>query len=396
MSALRSTARLVLATLVLLVAVAPSTAHADDASKAKSLFDNGNKAFDDGRYSDALAAYRASYALVERPSTLFNIAVCSDRLGDHEGAYVDYEAFLAIATDSPADAERMEKSRARLVELDESLGIEVIVTSSPAGAAVYFEGDDAIVGRTPIALLLPIGVTEIRLEAPGHLAESAEIAVRAGAKPRADVELAPLAKLTLTATPSNATIEIEGDVPRSAAGRLDAELAPGTYVVTVRAEGFESKTTNVTVESGSPASKHIALQALPPPERDPDPTPLPIPVRSSPRGKQLRYGGIALGAVGVVALAFGVERGLTASARSDDAQAAAVGGTFDADLYDSARSAENMMIVMYALGVASIGGGVVAYLLSRRAGARAETTRSVTIAPAITPSGATVGISGSF
>jgi hypothetical protein len=386
-----------IAVTVTVSATAPTTAAAQDAKtakKAKRLFTQGNKAFDDGRYADALAAYRASYELVERPSTLFNIAVCRDRIGELEDAYVDYEKFLEIATKSKADTDRADKAKERIAELDTSLAIAVIVTSSPVGAAVYFEDDHNILGRTPVQLNLPIGVTGFRLEAPGHIPKSAELNVRPGIQPTLDLVLAPLAKLTVTAAPSNATIEVEGNIPRSAAGRLDIELEPGTYLITVKADGYTLQTVEIAVVSGTPASKHVALEKVvadEPPVQDKPP--LPPPARGGGNGKTLKYTGLGVGVAGIAALAFGIERGITASARSDDAQAAAVGGEFDSALYDSAQSAETTMIIMYAVGAAGLISGGVLYWMGVKADARTE---RLAVTPVVTPTSAIVGLSGSF
>lgn len=380
---------------------APTAAFAQDATaakKAKRLFTQGNKAFDDGRYADALAAYRASYELVERPSTQFNIAVCRDRIGELEGAYVDYERFLDLATDSKADRERIEKAKTRLVELDTTLAIAVTVTSSPVGAAVYFDDDHNILGRTPVQLHLPIGVATFRLEAPGYIAKSQEINVRPGAQPALDLVLEPLARLTVTSDPSTAIIEIEGNIPRSAVGRLDVELEPGTYLVTTKAEGYLHKTVEVTLASESPASMHVPLEKLPDKEPviDVKPPP-PPPVSGGGNGATLEYAGLGAGVVGLAALAFGIERGITASARSDDAQAAAVGGEFDSDLYDSAQSAETTMVVMYGIGGAGLIAAGVLYWMGTRADARAQRdSRALAITPSVTSAGAGVSIAGSF
>ena len=94
-----------------------------DEKRAKELFAVGNKAFDEARYKEALASYKASYGLVPRPSTAYNIAQCHDFLGESEQALVEYQRFLSLPGGKPdliADAQarvRWVGHRGRLCEL---------------------------------------------------------------------------------------------------------------------------------------------------------------------------------------------------------------------------------------------------------------------------------------
>jgi tetratricopeptide (TPR) repeat protein len=80
---------------------APAHAQADAASAAHSHFAAGEAHYREGKWSDALADFRAGYALDPRPEFLINIAQTERRLGQLDDALASCERFLARAPDSP-------------------------------------------------------------------------------------------------------------------------------------------------------------------------------------------------------------------------------------------------------------------------------------------------------
>lgn len=75
----RRTTALVLATLVSASVLTAAPASADDVEQAKTLFNAGAQAFNVGKFSAAIQAFDAAYALAPRPAILFSLAQAQRR-----------------------------------------------------------------------------------------------------------------------------------------------------------------------------------------------------------------------------------------------------------------------------------------------------------------------------
>jgi tetratricopeptide (TPR) repeat protein len=96
---------------------APASAQGDDMSRAKEAFSRGQAAFDGGRYEEARAAFQESLAAFPHFRTLFNIALCEEKLGNVRGAVEMYQRYV----DWPADVPNREEVSAKLAELRATL-----------------------------------------------------------------------------------------------------------------------------------------------------------------------------------------------------------------------------------------------------------------------------------
>ncbi|AKF04551.1 tetratricopeptide repeat protein [Sandaracinus amylolyticus] len=95
----------VLASIAFVLAV--STAHAQpqpprDRSdvEAQARFESGRLAFESGRYEEALADFRRSYELSQRPLILYNIGIVLDRLRRDAEALDAFERYLEAVPDA--------------------------------------------------------------------------------------------------------------------------------------------------------------------------------------------------------------------------------------------------------------------------------------------------------
>jgi tetratricopeptide (TPR) repeat protein len=88
---------------VALLSLAPAHTHAqtEAASAAHAHFVAGEAYYRDGKWSQALADFRAGYALDPRPEFLINIAQTERRLGLLDDALASCERFLARSPESP-------------------------------------------------------------------------------------------------------------------------------------------------------------------------------------------------------------------------------------------------------------------------------------------------------
>ena len=93
--------------------------HAQEANpereRALDLFDQGNVAYEAGRFSEAAELFREAYETFQEPILLYNLARAAESDGDLESARDSYEGYL---TSDPEDAEVV---RARIERIDEQI-----------------------------------------------------------------------------------------------------------------------------------------------------------------------------------------------------------------------------------------------------------------------------------
>ena len=113
-------------------------AQGDDMTRAKEAFTRGQAAFDAGRYEEARGAFQESLDSFPHFRTLFNIALCDEKLGNVQGAVDMYQRYV----DWPADVPNREEVAAKLAELKATLPPEPGPPAPPGGEGV---------GREPVA-----------------------------------------------------------------------------------------------------------------------------------------------------------------------------------------------------------------------------------------------------
>jgi hypothetical protein len=87
--------------------------------EARSLFEAGRTAFEDGRYGDARDYFQRAYELSGRADMLYNIANAEDRMRHDREALAAFEGYLAGSPAAPNRVEveaRMESLRAAIAE----------------------------------------------------------------------------------------------------------------------------------------------------------------------------------------------------------------------------------------------------------------------------------------
>lgn len=152
-------------------AVAPAVDPAVE-EEARARFRQGLVLARGGDCSGALAELSASYAMVPRPNTLFNMAQCQERLHRYDLAVSQYEEYLTVA---PADAEDRDTVMATLESLRGLLGTIHVEVNAPAEVWL----GDRIVGTAPGDVLVPGGRHAIELRSTGFLPERREVEVAA-------------------------------------------------------------------------------------------------------------------------------------------------------------------------------------------------------------------------
>lgn len=168
--------------------------------EARSRFRQGLVLARGGDCGAALAEFEASYRLVPRPNTLFNMAQCEERLHRYDLAISQYERYLEIA---PADAEDRDTVLATLESLRGLLGTIHVEVNVPAEVWL----GDRIVGVAPGDVLVPGGRHALELRASGYLPERREVEVAARQQLELSVTLTTAETHIENTTIENTTIE---------------------------------------------------------------------------------------------------------------------------------------------------------------------------------------------
>jgi len=99
--------------LILGLLLAPSLAFGDD-NRARELFENGARLYDEGLYDDAITAWQEAYRLSpDRHLLLFNMANAYERLGRYQEALDHLNRYRALA---PKDERETLERRIRAIE----------------------------------------------------------------------------------------------------------------------------------------------------------------------------------------------------------------------------------------------------------------------------------------
>ena len=264
-------ARGAIAALLFAALLVPGAARADEprpppsaaaVDQAKRLFDEATEALRVGRFADAVKALRASFDLVPRTATAFNLAVALRGTGDVLGALGLFDRLLSGELGA-LDAAK----RAQVAELRAEVARDVAaVTITATGAeAVEVRLDGRILGVTrgePITAKVNPGAHRIVASAPDRETAERALDVAPGASPTVALTLRPArderpGHVVLGCADAGATLSIDG--VGSARGQLERDLAPGEYQVRVRTRSGERKVRLVV-----PAGRTVKLLLDPP------------------------------------------------------------------------------------------------------------------------------------
>lgn len=90
--------------LMMLMCGGPALAAETDQERAKELYSNGKRLFEEDRYKEAFVAWEAAYKISERPLLLFNMALAQEQLGQLNQAIETLYQYRVFA---PADEQDM-------------------------------------------------------------------------------------------------------------------------------------------------------------------------------------------------------------------------------------------------------------------------------------------------
>jgi hypothetical protein len=168
---------------VVCLLVCASGARAQE-EEARALFQGGVRAAAAERWDEAIDQFQRSLALVERPGTIYNLAVALDRAGRAREAVTALDGYFQIA---PSDDPRMTEAQAL---------------------------------RTDLASRVPT--------------------------------------LTLTVSPEDATVHIDGSLREGSGAQRTYTLDPGAHTIVVSADGYTERSIDVSA-TGGPIAETVAL-----------------------------------------------------------------------------------------------------------------------------------------
>lgn len=146
------TARIVMVTLALLVS-SVSLADQPDLEAARVAYQAGAKSYERGEYADALRWFEQSYELSKRPTLLFNMALCDEKLGR------DAEALRLLVRyrENASPGERADVER-RIAALEARVRTGPTPPSPPANTRPRRVASWALLGVTGALAVTSIGL----------------------------------------------------------------------------------------------------------------------------------------------------------------------------------------------------------------------------------------------
>jgi tetratricopeptide (TPR) repeat protein len=203
--------------------------------EGKALYVAGNRAVEQGRWSDALTDFEKAYALTGVPAALFNVATSLRALGRHVEARDAFTQLLdkhpKLDPDVRAQAEKMlSEEKARIAKL-----IVADLPSKKDDLKLYVDGSEtADLGDRPLAIELDPGKHALRVEEAKSKPFTWEGTFKDGEKQKVPVKLVPADVAKPPPPPPPAQPEKSGSIFSSgwfwlATGVVVAGAATGAY-----------------------------------------------------------------------------------------------------------------------------------------------------------------------
>ena len=203
-----------------------SPAAAADSKEAQAHFANAARAYQEGRYEDAVDLFLKAYQIDPQPELLYNVAQAYERLGDVRNALRSYRDYLR---QHPSDQDR-KFVETRVQNLERRLreqGIQqVSVFSTPPGATVLL--DDKSVGQTPWTGEAASGRHALVVKLDGYAPARKEFVLTDHAMDL-DVALTSVDRPASPAPPPPAAPQTPSSAPAPQADRGEATIRPWTY-----------------------------------------------------------------------------------------------------------------------------------------------------------------------
>jgi hypothetical protein len=183
---------------------APATTSAAATERARKLFLEAARLYDEGKYPQAYVAFAAAWAIKKHPSIAGNLADCEVKVGKYRDAA---EHFRYIVKDTSGEAKPEDKRRAqeRLDEVTKRIGV-LSVTVAPTGAELTLDGAPLGTSPLPDAAFVDPGQHTLEAHADGYVPATVSFDVAAGAALPVRLALVPKGATVPTTPPPRAPI----------------------------------------------------------------------------------------------------------------------------------------------------------------------------------------------
>lgn len=243
------------------VLAAPTKKEAATDRDAKRLKEEGDRAMDEARPADALAAYEKSYALKAEPALLYNQARAHMALTNYAKTLEFLQRFEREAPDSlkakvPGLAALVSEVKGKLHKL--TIKVDV------AGAQIRLR--DATIGQSPLepGMLVNAGAATLEVRAAGYKLVHQELTLVGDGESTIDLKLERVdvsGTVVLRSPQPGVRVSVQGK-PRGALP-LELSLTEGTYPIRLSKEGYESLDTSVVVVAGERRERNLTLAKKP-------------------------------------------------------------------------------------------------------------------------------------
>lgn len=235
----------------------------DKVKEARRLFDLGLSQADRSMWGQALENFQASRALMDRPSTLFNIGNALVRLGRYAEGIIALEEYMRTP-EGNAKAARRKAHELLDLALRSVATVEVVL--APPEAELKVDGLDVPGSGERRRLTLDPGLHSIEAKAKGYSAGARRQQVAGGETSTIELALTPEApsrgKIVARSPTLGALLFIDDrEVGRGAAA---VEVEPGSHQVEAKAPGHAPLRRVLEVSAGGTHEVELALVPLAP------------------------------------------------------------------------------------------------------------------------------------
>ncbi|MGC4119387.1 MAG: PEGA domain-containing protein [Myxococcales bacterium] len=248
--------------------------------KAKTFFQAGAQAYDNGRFDDAAQAFDEAYKLAKLPAILFSMAQAErkqfyvsrkreylDRAQAHYRAYLESNGVRRVdAADALGELEAIAARLSPLpapppvqpVEPPKPVRVRLTVTTQAPKAQVELDGKAAV--EAPFIGELDPGRHRVRVLADGYLSEEREVQVDLGSPVGLDLPLHEKPGLLEVEAPAGSEVFVDGAKVAEVPLARPMELPSGPHSVTLIQRGMRPWTKEVTLQRGQATAVTAALE----------------------------------------------------------------------------------------------------------------------------------------
>jgi hypothetical protein len=219
----------------------------------------GDDALVNGRPADALAAYKAAYALRPDAALVYNIGRAHQALGEYPAALEQLEKFEETA--SPEVRARVPGLPTLLATVRAKVAM-VAVTVDVTGATVRL--DDRVLGTSPLSgpVRVNAGVVTLVVEKSGFFTYQRVLSLTGGSISTSDVKLASKETkgiVNVRSPIAGAQVALdgkpEGNVP------IEIIVTPGSHELVLTSTGYRPTNSSVAVAAGETKTVDLTLES---------------------------------------------------------------------------------------------------------------------------------------